>query len=329
MAGVFAEVMYGGYNREEYASIACECTQQARVQTTHMARVDAAVLGITAVTVVCAILFGMWVQLHLSQPPAPSPQPVCVTLTGRRGNRMFQLAMAAALARRRGVAFPPLAALIAGGAFEAEDQTVVCGGGRVAAEDDVTFVEPFTTPSTAVVLPDDVSRFLGYFQDAAYFQDDAETCEEVLQVFGAGAAQLQQRIALHVRGGDYLQYTDIFNILDKAYYERAVTEVWRSGVDLALPLHVFSNDHAHARALLGDTLLGQPLLFVDEGSVQADFDAIASSAAVVCANSTFSWWAGWIASRKHGAQVVVPREWYSVPTISATGITHTDSFLTA
>ena len=47
-----------------------------------------------------------------------------------------------------------------------------------------------------------------------------------------------------------------------------------------------------------------------------DLVEISSCKGLIISNSTFSWWAGWLASHLHKCTVIAPRPWRAKPTIA-------------
>jgi len=112
-------------------------------------------------------------------------------------------------------------------------------------------------------------------------------------------------LILHIRRGDYRNYAD-FGLLNADYYLRAIQLLRKKGV--IGPIWVFSDEVVTATGIIegcGLTL----------GSVFGPMDfnpaetlmLMASGSALVTANSTFSWWAGFI-SRCNS--IVAPKPWF-------------------
>lgn len=114
-------------------------------------------------------------------------------------------------------------------------------------------------------------------------------------------------VAVHVRRGDLLKRRNrVFAIQSPHYYEQAVKLVAaRTG---AGKVYVFTDDPAWARSdvrLPGHvTLVSGP----GGGSAIDDFRLMQLATHVVMANSTFSWWAAWLAERP-GSCIVAPAAW--------------------
>ena len=114
-------------------------------------------------------------------------------------------------------------------------------------------------------------------------------------------------VAVHVRRGDLLKKCNrMFAVQSPAYYERAARLVAeRTGAER---FFVFTDDPAWVRAEVrlpgATTLVSGP----EGGSATDDFRLMALAAHVVMANSTFSWWAAWLAERP-GSCIVAPEAW--------------------
>ena len=124
---------------------------------------------------------------------------------------------------------------------------------------------------------------------------------------------LQDMIVIHVRLGDYglKNNASIYKKLTANYYRRHI-EALRC--DARLPradIVLVSDDIDLARRELGS--LG-PMKTLSEMGVRSeplmDFVALSAAQRLVIANSTFSWWAGWLAEAWHGAVIKGPDEWY-------------------
>jgi hypothetical protein len=126
----------------------------------------------------------------------------------------------------------------------------------------------------------------------------------------------QGSIVLNVRRGDYLlpEQQRVQGLTTKHYYERALAHARRMGFDGEVFLA--SDSLGLARTELAD--LGK-ITALDPPPGTNPFEvltAISRADVLVAANSSFSWWAGFL-GRAHGNTVIVPRPWFTksgVPT---------------
>lgn len=157
----------------------------------------------------------------------------------------------------------------------------------------------------------------GYLQSWKYFQNDSKRLRsEILSPvepsswFLATSEKLLSAdpwIGIHVRRGDYLEIPRM-GITTDYYYSRALSVVTQlTGVKNAV---VFSDDINSARALPSLSQRRQTkFLEAPEGSSPLENLILLSlSSHLVSANSSFSWWAGWLNDREERT-VVYPRPW--------------------
>ena len=113
-------------------------------------------------------------------------------------------------------------------------------------------------------------------------------------------------VALHIRRGDYRNYSNDFGMLGVNYYEDAITKIQGQYVDPVI--WVFSDEEQEARLIL-KKFQDENLHFVDASILSAPETLVlmASCQALVIANSTFSWWAAYLSNSE---KVIAPRPWY-------------------
>jgi len=100
-------------------------------------------------------------------------------------------------------------------------------------------------------------------------------------------------IAIHVRRGDFLNLPNMYNVVKPTYYFNAVKEIQKNFGPR--PIHLFSDDPSSAIQFLGknfqiDHVVSQS---VDMRTAEI-FELLSRYPYLVGANSTFSWWAGYL-----------------------------------
>lgn len=117
-------------------------------------------------------------------------------------------------------------------------------------------------------------------------------------------SELVGPLAIHVRLGDYLNFPEIFPVLGLDYYARSVAVLKQSkGVDQ--PIWLFSDEPEKAFNLLeGKLPISKVIGPRDLPSSPEVLALLSMSSAIICSNSTFSWWAGFLS--KNQDQVVFP-----------------------
>ncbi len=162
----------------------------------------------------------------------------------------------------------------------------------------------------------------GYWQSYRYFAD----IEDLLRadfafrdplppataVYADAIAQ-PGAVCVHVRRGDYLdpKYSHFIGPCGIDYYRRAVERL-REVVEEPT-FFVFSDDIAWCRANFG--WLGRAVQFVEYAvppgarPQASDLQLMTRASHFIVANSTFSWWAAWLAGDR-AKLVIAPKEWF-------------------
>lgn len=125
-----------------------------------------------------------------------------------------------------------------------------------------------------------------------------------LNDFGIAAEDIPEEfIAVHIRGGDYLE-SKAYEILNEDYYIKGIEKLRQSFSEL--PVVIFTDDYVYASNLIGARF---DLTFFDDSSLRASqtFFIMHRAKALIISNSTFSFWAAVASNSQH---VIAPRKWY-------------------
>ena len=174
-------------------------------------------------------------------------------------------------------------------------------------------VEASSAYDPKLLLPEAGPNFWGYFASWRYFVNVADDVRLRVNAWisqSEGAAELVamargvQPIGIHVRRGDYVGLTKIYGELRSDYYVEAVNRLRDTG--LSGPVWLFSDDPADAKRVIGDSLnidytVGSNLRL----SSTATLAVMSATAGLAIANSTFSWWGGFLGELNPG-HVVTP-----------------------
>lgn len=204
-------------------------------------------------------------------------------LQGRTGNQMFIIAATLAHARRNGYEFciPPTSA-----------NEQLWPSHRFPVPYARFKGELYNEPHFHYApVPDRDNLVLnGYFQSIKHFEDHKE---EVMEVFKLRQYTLPGTVAVHIRRGDYVQYSQQFNLLSSDYYTNAMSEM---GSDYEY--HFFSDDIEYCKAMFPGHKYhkGQPLSDLREGSCMEH---------CIMSASSFSWWMALGADK-----VIAPDMWF-------------------
>jgi hypothetical protein len=157
----------------------------------------------------------------------------------------------------------------------------------------------------------------GYWQNEGYFKEvasdirreftfrlppDAENAAVLERIRGVGKS-----VCVHVRRGDYLNNTEVLTVCPPAYYIDALA--WMATKVPQAHYFVFSDDPGWTRA---NVPMPAVSTFVTHNTGKNDPEDLRLMSACdhfIIANSTFSWWAAWLANTP-GKQVVAPKRWF-------------------
>lgn len=150
-----------------------------------------------------------------------------------------------------------------------------------------------------------------YVQSEKYF---AKYRNEVKQLFGYGIRPKSiDKVAIHIRRGDYLKATQFHVPLWQ-------TDYYKKAVDLFPPdtkFLVFCKDNQDPVLDQADkewcmeyftNFLGDRFEMHNHGSESDDLNQMASCIGIIGANSTFSWWAAYLGEH---LVVVFPESWFT------------------
>jgi hypothetical protein len=166
---------------------------------------------------------------------------------------------------------------------------------------------------------------VGYWQSERYFIDSADgiradfTPRQPLAGTNArllALARSDRSVGLHVRRGDFVNLDDVaqlHGLCSVDYYRRAINLIRNRCPECRFL--VFSDDPEWARAELP---LDSSAVFVTGNEQQPEHDLALMSACKhhILANSSFSWWAGWLGYSPEQI-VIAPAPWYASPKLDA------------
>lgn len=163
-----------------------------------------------------------------------------------------------------------------------------------------------------------VNRVKGFFQTYIYAQEFIDELRDELFLIQESPWLREQSellksknvLAVHVRRGDYVPLKNSFGILSIEYYRQALSELRDQKMDWD-EVWVFSDEPKKARVLMEDFGDEHEIRFIDppDGTNALESLVLFSRADLgVIANSTFSWWACFLA--KEMKAVVAPDKWF-------------------
>lgn len=147
-----------------------------------------------------------------------------------------------------------------------------------------------------------------YVQSGKYW---SKYKDEIKQMFSRGIGR-DERIALHIRRGDYLKVSQFHvNLWDTDYYKQAVAHFPNE------KFLVFCKDNQGEAQDLDDRewcnrnipQLGIDFELHNHSTETDDLNAMASCKGIIGANSSFSWWAAFL-NPHYDKKIVFPKQWF-------------------
>lgn len=159
------------------------------------------------------------------------------------------------------------------------------------------------------VIPEDNTRYVGYFQSSGYIQDR----EFILRLFEPSDMVKDrmepyqdiiagQSCSIHVRRNNYLSLKYIYEVLDMDYYNGAIE--YMEGIDIKKFI-VFSDDMEWCKK----NFRGDKFIFIEDTDYVEMF-LMSRCAHNIIANSSFSWWGAWLGDAR-ARRVIAPIKWFS------------------
>lgn len=149
----------------------------------------------------------------------------------------------------------------------------------------------------------------GYFQYAPLLEQHKE---KICECFLKGLeGYLQEgkplQVAIHVRRGDYLQFSDVFHILDVSYYARAIQKLEER---VSKPKYkIFSDDIEWCKHQDVFQSLEEVEFVEEKDELKSFCRMIECQGGFIGANSSFSWWAAFLGASRAGAPCIFPEDW--------------------
>jgi hypothetical protein len=235
----------------------------------------------------------------------PMPLPIIADMQGGLGNQLFVAAAALRLAQKTGRPFALCRTPLQVNPHSNQNymQTVFA---KFPQLDNVPmhWCSPCATDADCLALTSTtiIPRLRGYFQNVDGITDDFKA---MLNFPEPQVLEDSNSMILHIRGGDY-KGNAVHDVNLQKFTKMAMSISSKRKRFLA-----FTNDREFATSQLDELgLLGLTTFLPDKcDEVQLLVNVAASSAPLICANSTFSWWAG--ALSRSPRLVVLPRKWYA------------------
>jgi hypothetical protein len=162
----------------------------------------------------------------------------------------------------------------------------------------------------------------GFFQSALYFKDNFERikkhfdfkilniAKDIIKKYNCDNKKL---VALHIRGGDYIEKSDYHKLLPKSYYEKCLSSLDLQNCNIIL----FTDDYNYAFNNYSE-YFNIDINEIIKNNINKEYEYLINNSelslflmsccdTIICANSTFSLWASYFSNSE---KIFIPREWF-------------------
>lgn len=134
--------------------------------------------------------------------------------------------------------------------------------------------------------------------------------------------QAKNSISLHIRLGDYKKFANIYDVLTVDYYKDAISAIaFENDLKDNFKIIIFTDDPESAQTQYADIF--SDAKWITSKSIPNELDTLvlmSMSSNLVCANSSFSWWAA--VSGNRSKKVIFPAKYTSNQFSSEIGLTY-------
>jgi hypothetical protein len=165
----------------------------------------------------------------------------------------------------------------------------------------------------------------GYFQLPKYFESIESPLRSELKDLietGSGISEASRKllaapdaVAVHVRRGDYLNIPE-FQVCDRDYYQRSMQEM--RARHPAARFFVFSDDPSWCTREFHEDDVVVINSAASSKNPLHDLHLMSLASHHIIANSSYSWWAAWLA-KSATQSVMMPNRWYATDKIAPIG----------
>jgi hypothetical protein len=169
----------------------------------------------------------------------------------------------------------------------------------------------YSTPETTQINEDDLVykelpfydgdvSLHGYFQSEKYFREYKQEFINLLNLPDVNKSFMEeQNVAFHIRRGDYISYSHIYNVCNTDYFNKQF-KAFKN-----YQINVFT-DSAN---IICEEFKNENFNLIITNSELEDLTLMSLHTNIVCSNSSFSWWASLLGKRKDN--IIVPNRWFN------------------
>lgn len=120
----------------------------------------------------------------------------------------------------------------------------------------------------------------------------------------------EKDIVIHIRGKDYLTKKNLtfHSLTTLDYYERAINKILNSDTQIT-NINVVTDDYYYAKKIFEKSQFNKYIKVQTETKIWNNFSYLINHKYIVVTNSSFSWWAAYIARFEHNSKIFLPAQW--------------------
>ena len=141
--------------------------------------------------------------------------------------------------------------------------------------------------------------FDGYFQNYAYITDDFINKLTFSEDIIKRVPFISDKVFIHIRGGDYVNH-HVHDVRLKDYYARAIRSFPKE-----TEFVISTNDISYTKSILDLNSIRHSI--IEENEIDSLY-LMSQCKGGICANSTFSWWGGFLNKDRH---IILPSKWFN------------------
>ena len=169
----------------------------------------------------------------------------------------------------------------------------------------------FSTPDVTQIVEEDLNykelpfydgnvSLNGYFQSLKYFDDCTSEFINKLHLPSIDISFIQEKnVAFHIRRGDYISFSHIYNVCTTEYFNSQFEKF----KDYQINVFTDSPD------IVCEEFKNKKFNLIISNSELEDLTLMSLHTNIVCSNSSFSWWASLLGSKKDS--IIVPNRWFN------------------
>lgn len=140
----------------------------------------------------------------------------------------------------------------------------------------------------------------GYFQSEKYFVEYKQEFINLLNLPEVNKSFIEERnVAFHIRRGDYISYSHIYNVCNTDYFNKQFKEFENYQINVFTDSPNFTCEE----------FKNQKFNLIITNSELEDLTLMSLHTNIVCSNSSFSWWASLLGVEKNN--IIVPNKWFN------------------